>query len=112
MWGAGPSTRLDEIGAALEDGLGFVSRHLVLPTLGAFHDVLGGLFGISLRPRCVERDPGILAVLAQPNCYGEPAVGFDLGDAHLAGWRGHRLAHVVELDVANSAHDSIDAGTL
>src|SRR5262245_57047493 len=59
-------TRLNEIGAALEDGLGFVSRHLVLPALGALDNVFGGLFGVSFRSGGLERNPGVVALPAQP----------------------------------------------
>src|SRR5262249_39670650 len=111
---AARSTRLDEIGAALEDGLRLVSRHLVLPALGALDNVFRGLFGVALRSGGLKRNPRVVALLAQPNRYGETAVGFDFGDAQVVGgWGGSgRLAHVVELDVTDRADDSIDAGTL
>src|SRR5262249_53712157 len=109
-----PSTRLDEIGAALEDGLGLVRGDLVLPPLGALADILGALLGLVLRSGGFQRDPGVFALLAQLYRYREPPVRLDPGEAYLARrrCRRRRLAHVVELDVADRSDDSIDTGAL
>ena len=82
------SARLEQVGAALEDGLGLERGDLELPALCALVDVLGSLLGVSVGAGCLDRRPGVLALLAQPDGDGKASVGLDLGGADITCRRG------------------------
>src|SRR6478735_2630247 len=54
------SARLEQVGAALEDGLSLVGGDLVLPALRTFGDVVCRLLGVAVRTRRLDRGPGVL----------------------------------------------------
>src|SRR5581483_4353187 len=105
------SARLEEVGAALQDRLRLIGGNLELPTLRAMRDVLGRLLGIAVGTAGLDRHPGVIAILAQLQRHSETAVRLQLGDTRVCAG-SPRLAHVVELNIADSTHDRVDAGSL